>query len=92
MYHVPGSKDPMRSRQHRLYREGAIPIGRDGATDHRYFRSEQRPAGTHTVRSLYNAHAGIRSFIVFPPDVIGVYLDWRTQEMGVAAVRSSDRA
>jgi DNA polymerase I-like protein with 3'-5' exonuclease and polymerase domains len=39
---------------------------------------------------LYNAHAGLRSFMVFPPDTIGLYLDWRTQEVGVAAAASDD--
>ena len=26
----------------------------------------------------------------FPPDKIGLYLDWRTQEVGIAAARSGD--
>ena len=43
-------------------------------------------------RACYNAHAGMRSFMVFPPDTIGVYLDWRTQEVGVAAALSGDPA
>jgi hypothetical protein len=30
--------------------------------------------------------------MVFPPDKIGAYLDWRTQEVGVAAVQSGDTA
>jgi DNA polymerase-1 len=34
----------------------------------------------------------MRSFMVFPPDTIGVYLDWRTQEVGVAAALSGDEA
>ena len=34
----------------------------------------------------------MRGFITFPPDKIGVYLDWRTQEIGVAAALSEDRA
>jgi DNA polymerase I-like protein with 3'-5' exonuclease and polymerase domains len=28
--------------------------------------------------------------MVFPPDAIGVYLDWRTQEVGIAAALSGD--
>jgi len=28
--------------------------------------------------------------MVFPPDTIGVYLDWRTQEVGIAAALSGD--
>ena len=35
------------------------------------------------AKSLFNAHAGVRSFMVFSPDKIGVYLDWRTQEVGL---------
>ena len=34
----------------------------------------------------------MRSLIVFPRDAIGVYLDWRTQEIGIAAARSGDEA
>ena len=34
----------------------------------------------------------MRGFITFPPDKIGVYLDWRTQEIGVAAALSEDPA
>ena len=30
--------------------------------------------------------------MVFPADKIGVYLDWRTQEVGVAAALSGDQA
>jgi DNA polymerase I-like protein with 3'-5' exonuclease and polymerase domains len=30
--------------------------------------------------------------MVFPSDTIGVYLDWRTQEIGIAAALSGDRA
>ena len=29
--------------------------------------------------------------MVFPPDTVGVYLDWRTQEVGIAAALSQDR-
>ena len=44
------------------------------------------------AKSPYNAHAGVRSFMVFAPETIGFYLDWRTQEVGVAAALSGDRA
>ena len=67
-----------------------IPIGRD----HRN-RPSLFPFGTATSRnaqakSLFNAHASMRSFMKFPEDSIGVYLDWRTQEVGVAAAFSGD--
>jgi hypothetical protein len=69
-----------------------LPIGRDGRN-----RPSLFPFGTATGRnahakSLFNAHAGMRSFMVFPPDSIGVYLDWRSQEIGIAAVQSGDVA
>src|SRR6516225_7448769 len=69
-----------------------IPIGRDGRN-----RPSLFPFGTATGRnaqakSLFNAHAAMRSFMKFPEDSIGLYLDWRTQEIGVAAARSGDEA
>jgi hypothetical protein len=73
-----------------VIRGAKLPIGRDGRN-----RPSLFPFGTATGRnahrrSLFNAHAGMRSFMVFPPDQIGVYLDWRTQEVGVAAALSGD--
>jgi hypothetical protein len=67
-----------------------IPIGRDGRN-----RPSLFPFGTATGRnaqskSLYNAHASMRSFMQFPPGRIGLYLDWRTQEIAIAAARSGD--
>ena len=69
-----------------------VPIGRDGRN-----RPSLFPFGTATGRnahakSLFNAHASMRSFMKFPAEKIGVYLDWRTQEVGIAAARSSDEA
>ncbi len=68
-----------------------IPIGADGRN-----RPSLFPFGTATGRnahrrSLFNAHAGMRSFMVFPEDTIAVYLDWRSQEVGIAAAYSGDR-
>jgi DNA polymerase I len=67
-----------------------IPIGRDGRN-----RPSLFPFGTATGRnaqakSLFNAHASMRSFMKFSHDKIGLYDDWRTQEVGVAAARSGD--
>lgn len=67
-----------------------IPIGPDGRN-----RPSLFPFGTATGRnaqckSLYNAHASMRSLMMFPTDKIGLYLDWRTQEVGIAAARSGD--
>ncbi|MBR0695219.1 DNA polymerase [Bradyrhizobium lablabi] len=67
-----------------------IPIGPDGRN-----RPSLFPFGTTTGRnaqskSLYNAHAAMRSFMKFSSDKIGLYPDWRTQEVGIAAARSGD--
>jgi hypothetical protein len=69
-----------------------LPIGRDGRN-----RPSLFPFGTATGRnaqskSLYNAHAGMRSFMVFPEGKVCAYLDWRTQEVGIAAALSNDKA
>jgi hypothetical protein len=69
-----------------------LPIGADGLN-----RPSLFPFGTATgrnahCRSLFNCHAAMRSFIRFPPDKIGLYLDWRTQEIGIAAAASGDEA
>ena len=58
-----------------------IPIGRDGRN-----RPSLFPFGTATGRnaqakSLFNAHASMRSFMKFSTGKIGLYLDWRTQEI-----------
>jgi hypothetical protein len=93
MYHVPGIEGLHALRDSlRVITAAKLPIGGDGRN-----RPSLFPFGTATGRnahrrSLYNAHAGLRSFMVFPPTRIGAYLDWRTQEVGVAASRSEDPA
>jgi DNA polymerase I-like protein with 3'-5' exonuclease and polymerase domains len=67
-----------------------LPIGPDGRN-----RPSLFPFGTATGRnaqakSPYNAHAGMRSFMLFDRDVTGFYLDWRSQEVAVAAARFDD--
>ena len=67
-----------------------IPIGPDGRN-----RPSLFPFGTATGRnahakSLYNAHASMRSFMKSSASKILLYLDWRTQEVGVAAACSGD--
>jgi len=67
-----------------------LPIGDDGRN-----RPSLFPFGTATgrnahARSIFNFHAGMRSLLLFPEGTIGVYLDWRTQEVGIAAARSGD--
>jgi hypothetical protein len=93
MYHVPGIEGLHALRDSiGFIVKARLPIGRDGRN-----RPSLFPFGTATGRnahakSLYNVHAGMRSFMVFPPDTIGAYLDWRTQEIGVAAAQSGDSA
>jgi hypothetical protein len=91
MAHVPGV-DGIHALRDSLnfIVKAQLPIGRDGRN-----RPSLFPFGTATGRnahrkSLYNVHSGMRSFMVFPPRTIGAYLDWRTQEVGVAAFRSGD--
>jgi hypothetical protein len=92
MYHVPGIEGLHALRDSIGFIANArLPIGRDGRN-----RPSLFPFGTTTGRnahakSPYNAHAGMRGFMVFPPDSVGAYLDWRTQEVGVAAALSGDR-
>ena len=86
MYHIPGIEGlhALRDSLGVIVR-AKLPIGPDGRN-----RPSLFPFGTATGRnahgkSLFNAHAGMRSLMVFPPDKIGLYLDWRTQEVGIAA-------
>jgi DNA polymerase-1 len=93
MYYFPGIEGLHALRDSiGFIAKARLPIGADGRN-----RPSLFPFGTATGRnahtkSPYNAHAGVRSFMVFPPDKIGAYLDWRTQEVGIAAVRSHDLA
>jgi hypothetical protein len=93
MYHQPGVEALHALRDSiGFIAKARLPIGSDGRN-----RPSLFPFGTATGRnahakSPYNAHAGVRSFIVFPPDKVGAYLDWRTQEVGIAAVLSGDQA
>jgi hypothetical protein len=93
MYHVPGIeglhalKDSLG-----VVVRAKLPIGRDGRNRPSLFPFCTATGRNAHAKSLYNAHAGMRSFMVFPADAIGVYLDWRTQEVGVAAARSGDQA
>jgi hypothetical protein len=69
-----------------------IPIGPDGRNRPSLFPFAVLSSRNAQAKSLFNAHAGMRSFMVFPKDTIAVYLDWRTQEVGVAAAFSGDEA
>jgi hypothetical protein len=67
-----------------------IPIGPDGRNRPSLFPFGTASGRNAQAKSLFNAHAGIRSFMLFPQGTIAVYLDWRCQEVAVAAARSGD--
>jgi hypothetical protein len=69
-----------------------LPIGPDGRNRPSLFPFCTATGRNAHARSPFNAHAGLRSFMLFPPETIGAYLDWRTQEVGIAAVASEDAA
>ena len=56
------------------------------------FHSAQQPGVTRTPEAHSTPMPAMRGFIRFSPDTIGFYVDWRTQEVGIAAVRSGDEA
>jgi len=93
MYHVPGIAElhALRDSLSVIVR-AKLPIGRDGRNRPSLFPCCTATGRNAHAKSLYNAHASMRSFMVFPEDTIGVYLDWRTQEVGVAAGLSGDQA
>jgi DNA polymerase I len=69
-----------------------LPIGRDGRNRPSLFPYGAKSGRNAHAKSLFNAHAGMRSFIIFEEGTHAVYLDWRTQEVGVAAAHSDDPA
>jgi DNA polymerase-1 len=93
MYHIPGIEGlhALRDTLGVIVR-AKLPIGRDGRNRPSLFPFCTATGRNAHAKSLYNAHAGVRSFMVFPEDSIGVYLDWRTQEVGIAAVQANDPA
>jgi DNA polymerase-1 len=93
MYHQPGIEELHALRDSLgVVVRAKLPIGRDGRNRPSLFPFCTATGRNAHAKSLYNAHAGMRSFMVFPADTIGVYLDWRTQEIGVAAALSGDQA
>jgi hypothetical protein len=69
-----------------------LPIGRDGRNRPSIFPFGTRTGRNAHAKSTFNAHAGTRGFMLFPPETIGIYADWRCQEVAVAAALSGDRA
>jgi hypothetical protein len=93
MYHVPGIEalHALRDSLGVIVR-AKLPIGRDGRNRPKLFPFCTKTGRNAHASSLFNAHAGMRSFMKFGEDVTVVYLDWRTQEVGVAAALSGDEA
>jgi DNA polymerase I len=91
MYHVPGMEGlhALRDSLGVIVR-AKLPIGRDGRNRPTLFPFCTATGRNAHAKSLYNAHAGMRSFMVFPKNKIGAYLDWRTQEVAIAAAHSGD--
>jgi DNA polymerase I len=93
MYHIPGIEGLHALRDSLgVIMRAKLPIGRDCRNRPSLFPFCTATGRNAHGKSLYNAHASVRSFMVFPDDTIGVYLDWRTQEVGVAAALSGDEA
>jgi DNA polymerase I len=92
MYHVPGIeglhalKDSLG-----VVVRAKLPIGADGRNRPSLFPFCTTTSRNAHARSLFNAHAGMRGFMLFPPDKIAAYLDFRTQEIVIAATQSGDR-
>jgi len=93
MYHLPGIEGLHALRDCiGFIAKAQLPIGADGRNHPSLFPFCTATGRNAHAKSPFNAHASVRSFIVFPPDKIGVYLDFRTQEVGIAAARSGDPA
>src|SRR5262249_13047506 len=67
-----------------------LPVGRDGRNRPSLFPFGTARGRNAHAKSIFNAHAGMRSLIVFPRNMIGAYLAWRAQEVGIAAGDSGD--
>jgi DNA polymerase-1 len=92
MYHEPGVEALHALRDSlNVVTKARLPIGRDGRNRPSLFPFCTATGRNAHSKSLFNNHACMRSFMVFPPDTIGVYLDWRTQEVGIAAALSGDQ-
>ncbi len=93
MHHVPGIEGLHALRDSLgVILRAKLPIGRDGRNRPSLFPFCTATGRNAHSKSLFNAHAGMRSFMAFPTNRIGVYLDWRSQEPGICAALSGDPA
>ena len=91
MRHVPGIEELHALRDALGFIVKArLPIGPNGRNRPSLFPFGAASGRNAHARSPYNAHAAVRSFMKFLPETIGFYLDWRTQEIGIAAAHSGD--
>ena len=91
MSHIPGIEKLYALRDSiGFIAKAQLPIGPDGRNRPSLFPFCTATGRNAHARSPYNAHAGVRGFMLFPPDTIGAYLDWRSQEVGIAAVEFDD--
>ena len=93
MSHVPGIEGlhALRDSLGVIVR-AKLPIGRDGRNRPSLFPFCTASGRNAHAKTLFNAHAGMRSFMMASPNTIMVYLDWITQEVGIAAALSGDQA
>ena len=92
MYHEPGIEKLHTLRDSvGFINKATLPIGPDGRNRPSLFPFSTATGRNAHAKSPYNAHAGVRGFILFPPGSNGAYIDWRTQEVGVAAYISDDK-
>jgi DNA polymerase I len=68
-----------------------LPIGPDDRNRASLFPFKTLTSRNAHGKTLYNAHAGMRSLMVFPEDTIGLYLDWSQQEPAISATFSGDK-
>jgi DNA polymerase I len=91
MHHVPGIEGLHALRDSLgVVVRAKLPIGRDARNRPSLFPFCTATGRNAHAKSLYNAHAGMRSFMIFPADAIGVYLDWVSQEVMISAALSGD--
>ena len=67
-----------------------LPIGPDGRNRPSLFPFATATGRNAHAKSPYNAHAAVRGFIRCPEGAHIAYLDWRSQEVGIAAYEFQD--
>jgi DNA polymerase I len=91
MNHIPGVESIRALRDCLgVITKSNLPIGRDGRNRPTLFPFATATSRNAHAKSLFNFHAGMRSLMVFKPGTLGAYIDWRAQEVGVAAAHSGD--